>query len=503
MKKTLFLVLALLATLAANVAYGAEAKEISIVKKGLLKGCLLGTVEQIVDASMEKPKWSHTVGKNGVAYVTVSGLIITGKPTNGVLQFWVRNNTFDIQAVEIDKVPQNAIETIFIMGILCESVRYAEAKDTKDAKQDGSPFYKILEQAKLNLQKIYDEHKNTAKGEFESTADFNKRKEELDKKLKDNTELYFNNILNSVVADIEDYKKLFSLDLVKYDADKQIFDVVFRKDNLNMNGEVKMPPEVAKNLKEDMKKFSFKYEDADLRMVDNTIIPIKMSIYDINKNEYKVSFALPKNTKEIVFNGSELWKDNPYAKNLSISLAEVMQRKAALENALIKEGLTDSRDGKKYKVVKIGSQMWMAGNLNYNAKDSKCYGNESRNCDKYGRLYNWYTARDVCPPDWHLPSKAEWDKLSEFAGGREKADKYLKAKNGWSNNGNGTDAYGFAALPGGGGSDGSFSSAGDGGIWWSATEKNAFSAYYRYIYYDDLWEYYGKSDLFSVRCLRD
>jgi len=115
---------------------------------------------------------------------------------------------------------------------------------------------------------------------------------------------------------------------------------------------------------------------------------------------------------------------------------------------------TDSRDGKVYKTVKIGKQTWMAENLNYNANDSKCYGNNIDNCDKYGRLYNWYTANRACPKGWHLPKKEEWQALVDFAGGDKIAGLRLKAKKDWNSShnkklGNGTDSYGFAALPGG------------------------------------------------------
>jgi uncharacterized protein (TIGR02145 family) len=83
----------------------------------------------------------------------------------------------------------------------------------------------------------------------------------------------------------------------------------------------------------------------------------------------------------------------------------------------------------------------------------------------------------------------------------------LKSASGWSGNGNGTDKYGFSALPGGNGSsDGSFISVGYYGYWWSASEYDSYDAYRRYMYYGNEgahWSYGSKSFLFSVRCLQD
>ena len=169
--------------------------------------------------------------------------------------------------------------------------------------------------------------------------------------------------------------------------------------------------------------------------------------------------------------------------------------------------LTDSRDGKKYRIVKIGRQTWMAENLNYNASDSECYENRPENCTKYGRLYYWYAAKEACPKGWHLPSDEEWQTLVDFAGGNEVAGKKLKAKSGWNQKGNGTDEFGFSALPGGYyGSGGDFSYVGDNGFWWSASEYSSYGAYSRIMDYDYgnvRWDGYNKSYFFSVRCVQD
>ena len=180
------------------------------------------------------------------------------------------------------------------------------------------------------------------------------------------------------------------------------------------------------------------------------------------------------------------------------------------------EMFTDSRDGKKYKVVKIGTQTWMAENLNYDAKGSKCYKNNPDNCTKYGRMYNWETAMKACPSGWHLPSNDEWDVLHNYAGGSYAGIK-LKARSGWYSCGASNsshypyceDTYGFSALPGGYGYlDGSFDFADTTGHWWSASEGegSSTSAHNRFMRYDDRGIYGSINDkehLLSVRCLKD
>jgi uncharacterized protein (TIGR02145 family) len=200
-----------------------------------------------------------------------------------------------------------------------------------------------------------------------------------------------------------------------------------------------------------------------------------------------------------------------------------------------KEGtFTDPRDGKKYKFVRIGEQVWMAENLNFAAEGSKCYGEDAMvvisrddfdviaktlspaevqaNCDKYGRLYDWRTASKACPSGWHLPTYDEYNALYNTVGGDSVAGKKLKAKSGWDNEyegkpGNGTDDFGFSAMPGGYDNLGShFDGAGKYGNWWSDSEYNVNEVYLRTMYYDrehSRWENSDKKYSYSVRCIQD
>jgi len=176
--------------------------------------------------------------------------------------------------------------------------------------------------------------------------------------------------------------------------------------------------------------------------------------------------------------------------------------------------LTDPRDGKIYKTTKIRNQTWMVENLNYaTSRGSWCYGNSADSCAKYGRLYAYDAAKTACPVGWHLPSRAEWGDLVKEVGS-SKGSKKLKSTIGWYKNGNGTDDYGFSALPGGFRSsmNGGFGGAGRIGLWWTATEGGSgyfdritYSRYYcRRMAYDDDYVLEGvAADGLSVRCVQD
>jgi len=171
-------------------------------------------------------------------------------------------------------------------------------------------------------------------------------------------------------------------------------------------------------------------------------------------------------------------------------------------------GVTDNA-GKNYKAVLIGTQTWMAENLNYNTSGSKCYNN-TNNCEQYGKLYNWTEANTNCPTGWHLPSKIEWDALITKAGGSSIAGGKLKAKDGWKNYNDktgGTDDYGFSALPGGRSINSVFSTIDETGYWWSTTESyqyNYIGVSLNYNSESTSSTFYGYStQLLSVRCLKN
>jgi uncharacterized protein (TIGR02145 family) len=193
----------------------------------------------------------------------------------------------------------------------------------------------------------------------------------------------------------------------------------------------------------------------------------------------------------------------------------------------------------------------MAENLNYAIYDSpgRCYSSSSANCDTYGRLYTWAEAlalptgfpdycntefcaskigvkhRGLCPDGWHIPTSAEWDELicyvgdncsrsaSSFPYESATAGKYLKATSGWNSytgqSGNGTDDFGFAALPGGCQVSGGYGDIGSAGYWWSTQEygNDKNFAYFRIMVSrrENIEAPFNSKQqrAFSVRCIHD
>ncbi|MDB4787492.1 fibrobacter succinogenes major paralogous domain-containing protein [Flavobacteriales bacterium] len=189
--------------------------------------------------------------------------------------------------------------------------------------------------------------------------------------------------------------------------------------------------------------------------------------------------------------------------------------------------------GRGYETVQIGDQCWFAENLRTTvyadgtsipevtddaawtglSTGARCdYDNDATNVTTYGRLYNWYAvddARGLCPSGWHVPTDGEWTDLDNYLGenGHPLTEGIaLKATSGWYSDGNGTDDFGFSALPGGLRyyDNGYFFSAGSYGGWWSSSPSNGF-AWYRSLDGSNPGIYRYASDPrsgFSVRCLR-
>ncbi len=206
---------------------------------------------------------------------------------------------------------------------------------------------------------------------------------------------------------------------------------------------------------------------------------------------------------------------------------------------------TDNRDNKKYKIVRIGDQVWMAENLaylpavspatigsgnepfyyvfNYNGTDINIAKTKD-NYLTYGVLYNWPAALTACPNGWHLPSKEEWSELALFLSsngygygdGWDHIAKSLAAKTKWHSHSiegsigfdlESNNSSGFSALPGGfRNSFVNFSDIGLQGNWWSATEFDTNYVWLRGLYYSDFRfseGYVTKDHGVCIRCLQD
>jgi len=187
----------------------------------------------------------------------------------------------------------------------------------------------------------------------------------------------------------------------------------------------------------------------------------------------------------------------------------------------------DSRDGKTYHYIGIGTQFWMTENLAYTGSgqnitdntdwsnntdyDAWCYyENNSSNGEIYGVLYQWEVAKAACPAGWHLPTDAEWATLSDYLGGASVAGGKMKeiGTTHWSSPNTGADnSSGFSALPAGDRRHtGDFDHQEASAVWWGATEDDNNRISYYYLSYSsaEIGSYSNKKIFgFSVRCVKD
>lgn len=215
-----------------------------------------------------------------------------------------------------------------------------------------------------------------------------------------------------------------------------------------------------------------------------------------------------------------------------MKLSVVLWASLAFLLSACSESFTDPRDGQSYDIVKIGNITWMAENLNYATEASACPDGDSRNCKRLGRLYTWAEAKTVCPEGWRLPTNADFGTLVAAVFGdaaqshdgepgavSNKVGAALKSRDGWFKKGNGSDEFGFNALPAG--YRGAILKADDGAItggkfdgiggyayFWSATEDSEnleSNAYYLFLSFSSdaaSLNAFAKEDFRSVRCAR-
>lgn len=207
--------------------------------------------------------------------------------------------------------------------------------------------------------------------------------------------------------------------------------------------------------------------------------------------------------------------------------------------------LIDNRDGQKYPTVLIGSQCWMAKNLNMGIRiegagdqtdnliiEKYCYNDLESNCTLNGGLYQWNEimqyettagAQGICPSEWHVPSDEEWKQLegevdSLFSYPDPEWDNTLfrgynvglnlKSLTGWAEDGNGTDLYGYAALAGGHRfSDTNFFGIGYYATFWTSSQTySGEEAFFRRLFWTENKvnrTNAGKDFAYSIRCLKD
>ncbi len=180
----------------------------------------------------------------------------------------------------------------------------------------------------------------------------------------------------------------------------------------------------------------------------------------------------------------------------------------------------DTRDGREYKTVKIGNQVWFAQNFAYkpNGEGFSAYDDDEKNVEIYGYLYNFETAQKICPKGWHVPSYDEWKELERSLRKleNEAVSKglmpyppgiQLKSQNGWYENGNGKNLVGFNALPAGAVLfyDNSFHFLTEKAYFQSSTSEGV-DAYALTLSYDSNsmdFATYSKNNRMSVRYVKD
>ena len=259
--------------------------------------------------------------------------------------------------------------------------------------------------------------------------------------------------------------------------------------------------------------------------------------YSSDGSTYSITFCLGKQTAGLSSGAKVLTRDG--VSNSSSG--------GGSESFACGDTFTDPRDSQQYPTVQIGTQCWMAKNMNYddgcssntwiNNTDNRwcgCYENNSSNCATYGKLYQWSAAmagsttegaQGICPEGWHVPTSAEYITLYNTInnnasylcdGVSSRIGKAMASSNGWitdsticavGNNQQTNNSSGFNGLPAGyrDYTSGTFSYVGCGADFWSSSFSSP-NALYRYLSCNGT--IFGSRSIspvygFSVRCLKN
>jgi uncharacterized protein (TIGR02145 family) len=133
------------------------------------------------------------------------------------------------------------------------------------------------------------------------------------------------------------------------------------------------------------------------------------------------------------------------------------ERKMLSPSEVVVDSVVDERDGKVYKTLRFGNQLWMAKNMEYAVGDSLINGQvrsttyfglstvsawqKMYDSSDVGWRYNWEEVQEACPDGWRIPSRSDVKKLLKTIGGGSGAAPLL-SKDGID----AQDIYGFSAF---------------------------------------------------------
>jgi|GEM_PF-1529063 len=175
-----------------------------------------------------------------------------------------------------------------------------------------------------------------------------------------------------------------------------------------------------------------------------------------------------------------------------------------------RDNVADSRDGKSYTTVLIGSQCWFKENLTYidGICNTKTFINGTDNgycvAGAYGWLYQWSltsASAAFCPSGWHVATDGEFTTLANYLGGESVAGGPMKETGTtyWASPNTGaTNSSGFSGRAEGGNQEVLY--------WTSSDGLYGFDAWARKLNYSSTYAARNDPSKFArlpIRCLKN